>query len=122
LFFNFCRVDRRRFKTTAIHEIAHLVLHNILPKLPNWGGVHLRRDTKNYDREEDPEEQAWLFTESFLLPQEYFTKKFYRCASNKDYIRILADKFDVNPAFIRQRIRTLNLKRPSARNTRTFKK
>lgn len=53
-----------------------------------------------------PEWQAHRFASALLLPAKTFVKAYKKYRGNE---RILADIYEVNPAFVRSRIKALKL-------------
>lgn len=101
---------RRLYRSTVAHEIKHCITHvqvlNLFRSIcKNEADEALyRREKKNIKAYEDPEWQAWFFAGAFLMPRHHILKLFERGCS----IQELAEIFDVNPAFVRWRLRKLN--------------
>jgi hypothetical protein len=106
------RPTLRRFRATASHEAGHCLMH--VPVLRFFKSSSIgdgreglyRANRADIPAYVDPEWQAWEFARALLMPRqlinEYCEKGF-----TEDEI---ADKFDVNPAFVRVRLATLKIK------------
>ncbi len=101
----------RRFRTTVAHESFHCIHH--VPILSYFRAVSKEETNILYRVEksqiktyQDPEWQAWEFARSCLMPRHLVVKGYERGFSDKDF----AEMFDVNPAFVRTRLKTLKLR------------
>ena len=101
-------------RSTMAHEVGHVIMHvkdyrhkRALLKFIHEKGHQLRayREDKIITYK-NPEWQAWSFASAILMPSSVFT-----LAANDGYgIRDLSERFNVNPAFVRSRLKALNLK------------
>ena len=106
--------QERFFRSTTAHESYHGLVHipefrakKALSKLihgKDHGNLRLYRasEIKTYC---NPEWQAWRFAGTFLMPESAFRK----AASRRCDEIYLADLFNINPAFIRSRVKALGL-------------
>jgi len=98
----------RMFRSTVAHESAHCVLH--IPVLffksilLTGAGVY-RAERHDIPAYLDPEWQAWTLGGALLMPR-HLIGEYYRNGSS---IYELAEIFDVNPAFVRGRLKTLEI-------------
>ncbi len=100
-------VGRRFLRSTMGHETGHCILHvpslQLFKSLFNHGPLYRPRQAlKAY---EDPEWQAFGFSGALLMPRGVAKKMFQAGAS----LEHMADFFDVNPAFVRSRMKFLGL-------------
>lgn len=102
----------RRFRATVGHEAGHCLKHvnylNIFTSstFRNFAEGLYRKDRHSIKPYEDPEWQAWEFSQAWLMPKHLILR--YR---QKGYdTRDMADCFDVNPAFVEVRLRKLKIK------------
>ncbi len=105
------KITRRLFRSTVAHEIKHCVKHvqilNLFKSIckdKDDEGLY-RREKSQIKPYEDPEWQAWYFAGALLMPNHHIlnlTKGGYS-------IEEMAGIFDVNPAFMRSRIKRLGL-------------
>lgn len=101
-------------RSTIGHETGHAVLHARQFRLKNLelkflhDSTHTRpklfrqEDLKAY---ENPEWQAWEFCKSLFLPALHI----YRAVENNLSIRQIADRVNLNPAFVEVRLKNLSL-------------
>lgn len=105
--------SERFFRSTLAHELGHCTLHlpSIIKRKIQTKLVQLKKEKEGFKlyRQDDlpiymnPEWQAWHFAKSLLMPKEPLIKLLQQ-GRDENYI---ADAFNVNPAFVRSRIRTL---------------
>jgi len=102
----------RRCRSTIAHEVGHCFLHvpilNLFRSLlfkNNSEGLYRakRTEIKAY---QDPEWQAWEFARAILMPRHLICNYHERNYS----IRDMAESFDLNPAFVEVRLKTLKIK------------
>lgn len=102
----------RRCRATIAHETFHCIRHVPILRvfkstlLKDEGEGLYRRERSKVKPYEDPEWQAWEFARACLMPRILILKDYEKKYSPND----IADHFDVNPAFIRSRLRLLNLR------------
>ncbi|MFA6348677.1 MAG: ImmA/IrrE family metallo-endopeptidase [Candidatus Paceibacterota bacterium] len=101
---------RRLYRSTVAHEMKHCIKHvqilNIFRSIcKDKDDVSLyRREKRNIKPYEDPEWQAWIFAGALLMPRHHILGLY-----NGGYsIEEMANIFDVNPAFVRSRLRKLD--------------
>ena len=101
-------------RSTIGHEIGHCILHAFQFKRKNLEMKFFHDDTHSKPllfRQEDlkpyenPEWQAWEFCKSLFLPKSLC----YEAVEKGMQIRDIADKVDLNPAFIEVRLKNLKL-------------
>jgi uncharacterized protein DUF955 len=104
--------ERRFFRSTLGHEIGHCIKH--VKELNTFASIlgeeeliHYRADQSKVPLFRNPEWQAWRLGAALLMPREPFINAFNLHGKN---IGILVDIFDVNPAFVKSRIKALKLK------------
>lgn len=106
----------RRFRnSTTAHETAHAILHvadfrrrREAIKLINNGrdvGIKLYRE-EEIEAYRNPEWQAWQFAKSLLMPREMVRYAVLKLGYN---MRDLCETFDLHPAFVRVRLKELEL-------------
>lgn len=103
---------RRRFRATVGHESGHCILH--VP-LCRWQaslqvigkGMHRERSTMKVF--EDPEWQAWRFAHAFCMPARTVIKAVNKWGTGPEGINALVETFDMNPAFVRTRLKMLKI-------------
>jgi hypothetical protein len=102
----------RRCRATVGHESGHCLYHvsvlNFFKSsslIGNDEGFYRRKRTeiKAYL---DPEWQAWEFARAYLMPRHLIVNYYDRGYSVRD----MAECFNVNPAFIEVRLKTLKIK------------
>jgi Zn-dependent peptidase ImmA (M78 family) len=105
------KITRRLFRSTIAHEIKHCVKHvqilNLFKSIckdKDDEGLY-RREKSKIKPYEDPEWQAWFFAGALLMPNHHVLTLNKRGCSTEE----MADIFDVNPAFMRSRIKRLGL-------------
>jgi len=101
----------RRCRATVGHETGHCIYHVSILNFfksslfkDNSEGLYRakRTEIKAY---QDPEWQAWEFARAFLMPRHLILEY-----CEKDYsIRDMAGFFNVNPAFVEVRLKTLKI-------------
>jgi len=101
-------VEARRFRATVAHEIGHCFYHihqleTFKSFSGNEDGVFLRAYRSEIPAYRDPEWQAWEYASALLMPSQHV---FTLLSQGKD-IYELAEIFDVNPAFVKARIKKL---------------
>lgn len=105
------------FRSTVAHEIGHAVLHvpeyrqrrqKILSVQPNSSAILHRWPDNNIPIYRNPEWQAHRFAGGLLMPEPAIIQA--KLLGHSE-IRALAELFEVNPAFVRSRLRGLRLKR-----------
>jgi hypothetical protein len=102
----------RRCRSTIGHETGHCFLH--VPILSLFKSTLFKNSSEGLYRAKrteikpyrDPEWQAWEFARSILMPRHLIFKYYEKGYSAQD----MAEFFDLNPAFIDVRLKTLNLK------------
>ena len=100
---------RRLFRSTVAHEIKHCISHvqalNLFKSICKGDAdeVLYRREKKDIKAYEDPEWQAYFFAGALLMPRYHIL----RLHEGGCLIPDIADIFDVNPAFVRWRLRKL---------------
>ncbi len=100
---------KRLFRSTVAHEIKHCIKHvqilnlfRSICKDKDDDGLY-RREKSDIKPYEDPEWQAWVFAGALLMPQRHILDLHRRGSS----IEEMAGIFDVNPAFVRSRLKRL---------------
>jgi len=106
-------------RSTIAHECGHAILHvpefrrkrALLKSIQDKSEVAM----KMYRREQvpvymDPEWQANRFAGALLLPEKTLKRVFKETQDIKE----IAEVFDVNPAFVRSRLRAIGIKKRSA--------
>ncbi len=101
----------RRCRATIAHESGHCLQHvailNIFKSLSSRGDERLyRAERTEIPAYRDPEWQAWEFARACLMPRSLIMKYHSKGYSLED----MAECFDLNPAFIDVRLRTLKIK------------
>jgi hypothetical protein len=102
---------RRMFRSTIAHEIKHCIKHvqilNLFKSMciENDYESLYRREKSEIKPYEDPEWQAWYFAGALLMPSHHV----YKLIRGGYSIEEMADIFDVNPSFMRSRVKRLNL-------------
>ena len=105
--------QERFLRSTIAHEVGHALMHvkDYRIKKAILKSIHTHdHQLRAYRAEEivtfkNPEWQAWRFAGTILMPEQSFRDAIKRGADEKD----LADLFNVNPAFIRVRMKALNI-------------
>jgi hypothetical protein len=106
---------RRRRRSTTTHECSHAILHVQQTRFnhPEWEFVYHRNHEVKFLNEgwksrltSDPEWQAWRWTSYVLMP----TITFLDAIRKRNTINMLAEIFDVNPAFVQVKCRSLGIK------------
>jgi Zn-dependent peptidase ImmA (M78 family) len=105
----------KRFRATVAHEIGHALLH--VPLLREYSrnrifsqkkgeekGIELYRNA-NCPAYKDPEWQAWYFAGAILMPKPAIDM----LLKSGDSLRSMAERFEVNPAFLKVRLRKLEV-------------
>lgn len=101
-------------RSTTGHEIGHAVLHAIQFKRKNLELKFLHDNNHSapllYRQEEikayeNPEWQAWEFCKSLFLPKDVIRK----AVKEGKQIRDIAERVNLNPAFIEVRLKNLKL-------------
>lgn len=104
-------VTERRCRATVGHETGHCIYHvsilnffkSSLSKDDSTGLYRAERtEIKAY---QDPEWQAWEFARAILMPSHLICNYHERNYS----IRDMAESFDLNPAFVEVRLKTLKI-------------
>lgn len=100
----------RRLRATIGHEVGHALLH--LPSLHMFRSAcneqaleFFRRDASQIKPYVNPEWQAWRFAGALLMPRRVFEPLVAKGLNEHE----LAEHFDVNPAFIKSRLKQLKL-------------
>lgn len=103
----------RFYRSTLAHEVGHALMHvrDYRTKKQMLKFIHEKEHLRAYREEKivtyrNPEWQAWRFAGAILMPEEVFRDAVFR----GDNVQILAKRFNVNPAFIRSRLRALKLR------------
>lgn len=102
----------RRCRATIGHEIGHCTYHVPILRafksssLLNAEAPLYRRSRTNIKPYCDPEWQAWEFAMACLMPNHLI----FGCLKRGYNIREMAECFDVNPAFLEVRLKTLKIK------------
>ncbi|WP_027714915.1 ImmA/IrrE family metallo-endopeptidase [Desulfuromonas sp. TF] len=105
--------DSERFlRSTLAHETGHCILHvPILRQAQKYHifkqekGAHLYRKESGLPLYQNPEWQAWRFAGALLMPKDLVVQMLKEGLSERG----LANKFNVNPAFVRYRLKSLKL-------------
>lgn len=104
--------ERRFFRSTLGHETAHCIKH--VKELNTFASIlgeeeliHYRANQSEVPLFRNPEWQAWRLGGALLMPRRPFINASIVHGGN---IEILADIFDVNPAFVKVRKNALKLK------------
>lgn len=100
-------VTMKRCRATIGHEIGHCLYH--VPILRDYlsfsvRGVQdgfCRREKSEIKPYEDPEWQAWEFAGALLMPKSLVIESIRAGLTRKE----IAEKFDVNPAFLDVRLK-----------------
>jgi len=107
------RWQEKYYRSTVAHETGHAILHvrDYRHKKALLKSIHRKDHALTMYRETDivlyknPEWQAWRFAGALLMPAPAFTAAIREGLGVRD----LADRFGVNPAFVRSRLRALGL-------------
>jgi Zn-dependent peptidase ImmA (M78 family) len=101
------------YRSTMAHECGHAMMHvkDYRTKKAILRSIHRKDHQLRVYREKDivtyknPEWQAWRFAGAILMPESVFK------TTVKDGYSIydLSDRFGVNPAFVRTRLKAFNL-------------
>lgn len=104
----------RFFRSTLAHEVGHSILHapdliragkqEIFEQGNSDNGARLYRKS-NLPVYRNPEWQAYRYAGALLMPTNPFKKMVYEGAS----VQELAVFFNVNPAFVRNRLKSLKI-------------
>lgn len=101
----------RRFRSTVGHEIGHCIYHVSIMRA--FKSSSIRGEGKLYRANrfelrafEDPEWQAWEFSRACLMPRNLILTFLEKGFSLWE----MADHFNVNPAFMEVRLKTLKIK------------
>ena len=106
---------RRRLRATLTHETCHCKYHTpqIRELYPEWESNFNRNhlspflnQKKDLPAYRDPEWQAWRWASYVMMP----TPSFVKAISKRNTINMLVNIFDLNPAFIKCRCRSLGIK------------
>lgn len=103
---------RRRFRSTAGHEIGHCVLH--VP-LCQWqaslqtAGFGMKREQSSLRPFEDCEWQAWRFCHALCMPAQHVYAAVSMFGTGYNGITAMTDLFDMNRSFVESRLRILKL-------------
>jgi len=103
------QVTQRVFRATVAHESAHCIQHvgvlNLFSSVLADGATLFRAERKDIPAYLDPEWQAWALAGALLMPRHRLLSLYHEGASEYE----MATVFDVNPAFIKRRMKALKL-------------
>ena len=112
LYYDDSRSGQRRLRSTAGHEVYHCIQH--VPIMRDFISVNGGSPTSEYYREgnsipayQHPEIQADIFSGCILMPRKTLRVLDREGKLAESY---LIERFDVNPAFVRSRLRRKTIK------------
>lgn len=112
LYYDESRSGQRRLRSTAGHEVYHCIQH--VPIMRDFISANGGLPTSEYYREgnsipayQHPEIQADIFSGCILMPRRELRVLDREGKLTEDY---LVARFDVNPAFVRSRLRRKTIK------------
>ena len=112
LYYDETRSGQRRLRSTAGHEVYHCIQH--VPIMRDFISANGGLPTSEYYREgnsipayQHPEIQADIFSGCILMPRQYLRSLDRDGKLTEGY---LTERFNVNPAFVRSRLRRKTIK------------